>query len=255
MMALQEEIEKQGIWLFKYRGVLPLFVLMIGTAMYLRTEIYPGTFILEETPYEVYYEFGCLIISLIGLTIRVYTVGYTPKNTSGRNTHEQIADTLNTTGSYSIVRHPLYLGNFFMWLGPAVITGNVWFIIAFILFFWIYYERIMFAEEQFLTRKFGEAYTAWARDVPAFLPKFKRFKKQQLAFSWKKVFRQEKNGLAAIFLIFTIFDVSGELIENETEYNYLLITCGIITVLMYAVLKYLKRRTNLLADNDSIRKI
>jgi len=115
-MALQEEFEKQGIWLFKYRSFLPLIVLSIGTVLYLRTEIYPETFILKETPYEIYYEMFALSISLIGLFIRIYTVGYTPKNTSGRNTKQgQVAETLNTTGIYSIVRHPLYVGNLLMW--------------------------------------------------------------------------------------------------------------------------------------------
>jgi len=83
----------------------------------------------------------------LGLFIRAYAVGHTPANTSGRNTKEQLADELNTTGIYSMVRHPLYLGNFFMWLGAAVLTKNGWFIVAFILLYWIYYERIMFAEE------------------------------------------------------------------------------------------------------------
>lgn len=113
-MSLQEELEKQGIWLFRYRGTLPLIVLLIGTILYLRTEIYPETFFLEETPYEIYFEMLCLLVSLFGLAIRVYTVGYTPRNTSGRNIKKQVADKLNTTGIYSIVRHPLYLGNFFM---------------------------------------------------------------------------------------------------------------------------------------------
>ena len=41
----------------------------------------------------------------------LYCWAYT-KNTSGRNTHDQVADSLNTSGIYSIVRHPLYVGNF-----------------------------------------------------------------------------------------------------------------------------------------------
>lgn len=248
-MALQEEFEKQGNWLFKYRSFLPLIILAIGTGLYLRTEMFPGTFILEETTYEIYYEMIALIISLMGLYIRVYTVGYTPKNTSGRNTDEgQVADTLNTSGIYSIVRHPLYLGNFLMWFGPTMLTGHIWFIIAFVLLYWIYYERIMFAEEQYLRRKFGAIFLKWSINVPAFIPKFKNFKKSELSFSWKKVLKKEKNGLFALFLIFFIFDFAGELIENKTEYNYFLIAMCTLTGLSYIVLKYLKSRTNLLEE-------
>lgn len=247
-MALQEELELQGIWLFKYRGVLPLITLIIGFILYLRTEMYPETFILKETEYEIYFEMACLLLSLIGLGIRVYTVGHTPVNTSGRNTKEQVADSLNTTGIYSLVRHPLYLGNFLMWLGPALLTGNLWFIIAFCFLYWIYYERIMFAEEQFLRRKFGIAYSNWAENVPAFIPSLRKYIPSNLPFSVRKVLKKEKNGLAALFLIFTVFDISGEIIEGETEYNYYLISACILTLILYSILKYLKKRTNLLNE-------
>jgi len=247
-MALQEELEKQGIWLFRYRGTLPLFILVIGAFLYVRIKYIPGTFFLEETAWERPYEYVCLLVSLIGLGIRIYTVGHTPRNTSGRNVTEQIAETLNTTGIYSIVRHPLYLGNFFMWLGPGLLTGNFWFIVAFIFFYWIYYERIMFAEEQFLRRKFGTIYTDWAENVPAFIPRFKNFIKPEWPFSWKKVLKKEKNGLASVFVVFTVFNVAGELIQHKTDYNYFFIISCIICVVLYFILKYLKRRTAILDE-------
>lgn len=248
-MALQEEFETQGNKLFKYRSYLPLIVLFIGVILYLRTELHPETFILKGTSYEIFYEMFALFISLIGFSIRVHTVGHTPKNTSGRNTKEgQVADTLNTTGIYSIVRHPLYLGNFLMWLGPAMLTGHFWFIISFVLFFWLYYERIMYAEEQFLRNKFGKEYLDWSKNVPAFVPNFENYKKSNLPFSWRKVLKKEKNGLFGLFLIFCVFDLSGELIKNETNYNYFLIAMSILTGLSYIILKYLKMKTNLLDE-------
>jgi len=215
----------------------------------LRTKIYPEIFFLEEPPYETYYEIFCLFISLIGFGIRFYTVGYSARNTSGRNTKEQVADTLNTTGIYSTVRHPLYLGNFFVSVGPTLLTGNLWFVIVFCLVYFIYYERIMFAEEQFLRRKFGNKYTDWAKNVPAFFPNFKNFKQSDSLFSWKKVLKQEKNGLAAIFLVFCCLDITGELIENETNYNYFIGAFCILTLLMFVVIKYLQKQTDILKEN------
>ncbi|MDR0789628.1 MAG: isoprenylcysteine carboxylmethyltransferase family protein [Bacteroidales bacterium] len=250
-MALQEEFEQQGLWLFRYRSVLPIIILLIGAALYLRTEMYPETFILEGTPYEIYYEMVSLFIGLIGFSIRVYAVGHTPKNTSGRNTAEQLADTLNTTGIYSIVRHPLYLGNFLMWLAPALWTGNFWFIVAFVLFYWVYYERIMFAEEQFLRKKFGEDYINWANKTPAFLPNLKHYTKAAYPFSWKKVLKKEKNGLAALFLIFAVLNVSGEMVEKGVaHYNYFIIIGCCVTMILYFVLKYIKKHTNLLNEEN-----
>ena len=247
-MALQEEFEEQGTWLFRYRGSLPLILLLMGWITYIRTEVHPETVFIRNTPYENYFELFCILVSLAGLAVRIYTVGCTPKNTSGRNVTGQLAETLNTTGIYSVVRHPLYVGNFFMWLGPALVTEHLWFIISFCLFYWIYYERIMYAEEQFLRRKFRTTYTEWAKNVPAFIPLFKNFKRSELPFSWKKVLKKEKNGLAAVFLIFAAFDVSGELIKGERNFNYFLIAICILTVLLYIVLKYLKKKTNILNE-------
>jgi protein-S-isoprenylcysteine O-methyltransferase Ste14 len=248
-MALQEEFEKQGVWLFKYRGTLPLIVLLVGFVVYLWQEMYPSLFFLEGTPYERCYESCCLIVGLIGLAIRAYTIGYAAKNTSGRNTEEQVADSLNTTGIYSVVRHPLYLGNFLMWLAPALLTGNLWFIIIFVLIYWIYYERIMFAEEQYLRRKFGEQYLEWAKKTPAFIPKFRNFRSSRLSFSWKKVLRQEKNGLVALFVVFAVFNISGVIIGTDC-YNYFFISAAVVTLFGYLVLKYLKRCTAVLREEN-----
>ena len=250
-MALQEEFEKQGNWLFKYRSYLPIIILVVGVYVYYCTETNPTIFFLENTPYEIYYETFCLFIALFGLFIRIYTVGHTPANTSGRNTEQgQVADSLNTTGIYSIVRHPLYLGNFFMWFGVCLLTGNLWFMIALCFMYWIYYERIMFAEEQFLRKKFGNEYLEWAEKTPAFLPKFKQFVKPIFPFSWKKVLKKEKDGFLNLFLIFAFFNILGKFIDPKNDYNYfLLIACG-IAVIIYCVLKFLKSKTNILNEEN-----
>jgi len=245
-MALKEELEIQGNWLFKYRSYLPIIILLIGLLVFIQANY-------QTIPSKIcnsYYANICLFVSLTGLAIRIYTIGYVPKNTSGRNTTEgQVADELNTTGIYSVVRHPLYFGNFFMWLGIALLTENIWFIISFILFYWIYYERIMFAEEQFLERKFGEVYKKWADNVPAFIPKIGLFNKPAFSFSLKKVLKKEKNGLFAVFLIFTAFNIIGEWIKHHTHFNYFFLIGCVTTMLMYVLLKILKSRTAYL-NND-----
>jgi protein-S-isoprenylcysteine O-methyltransferase Ste14 len=247
-MALQEDFEKQGMWLFKNRGKIPFIILFFGVLVFLWTEIHPEHYFVKNEAIRDYYIYFCLLISLLGLGIRVFTVGYTPANTSGRNTKTQLADELNTTGIYSVVRHPLYLGNFFMWLGPVLLTGHFWFVLVVYLFYWIYYERIMFSEEQFLRRKFGSVYTSWAENVPAFIPRFKDYVKPGLPFSWKKVLKKEKNGLAVVFFIFCAMDITGKLIRKSTDFNWFLIAFCILTLILYAVLKYLKYKTNVLNE-------
>ncbi|MDQ3534173.1 MAG: DUF1295 domain-containing protein [Bacteroidota bacterium] len=247
-MALQEELEVQGNFCFKYRGLLPIIILLLGLGIFIYKKLnFHDHHIFSEEEYT----FFSLIISLIGFFIRIYTVGHSPENTSGRNTQTQVADQVNTTGIYSIVRHPLYLGNFFMWLGIGMLTESIAFIVIFILFFWIYYERIMFAEEQFLRKKFNETYLNWSKSTPAFIPSFKKWICPRYSFSWKKVLKKEKNGFFALFLVFFLFDYTETVINTfNLRINFNFWFYGmLIAGLSYLILKFLKKKTNLLYEN------
>ncbi len=248
-MALQQELERQGNRLFRYRGWWPLVILCAGVAVYCYVSLHPEYFLLGDISRTGWYRAVCLAIGLAGLAVRCYTVGYTPAGTSGRNTTQgQIAERVNTTGIYSVVRHPLYLGNFLMWLGVALLTGSEWFVLSFCLAFWLYYERIMFAEEQFLERKFGQFYREWADRTPAFYPRMGLFVRPTLPFSWKKVLKKEKNGLVSLLCVFFGFDVLGQVITGGNDYSLPLGIACAASVVLYFVLKYLKRRTHVLDE-------
>jgi protein-S-isoprenylcysteine O-methyltransferase Ste14 len=247
-MALQEELESQGNFLFKYRGTLPLVILVVALGILFESAV-------NNPEINAYNEFSIytlisLKVALFGLLIRIYTVGHTPKHTSGRNTEEQVADVLNSTGIYSTVRHPLYVGNFFMWLGVGMLTMNLWFLVAFTFFYWVYYERIMFAEEQFLRRKFGDAYLSWAAGTPAFWPSFKNFKKPVVKFSWAKVIKKEKNGLLAIFVCFFAFQLfTQSIIEGEfTLKQDVWLYSTAASIMVYYFIKFLRKFTKVLEE-------
>lgn len=200
LMPLREEFRVQGDFLFKHRSYLPVLIIIPGLIVFVK--MLPD-FNLE---FSFTWELICLGIALFGLMIRCIAIGYSADNTSGRNTSEgQIADHINTTGPYSVVRHPLYLGNYFMWLGIASLTRNFWFVMAFTFLYWLYYERIMYAEEEYLRDKYGARYPEWASGVPAFIPALNQWKKSELSFSWVKIIRQEKAGILNLFLVIFIF--------------------------------------------------
>tara|TARA_R110002124_G_scaffold150057_1_gene316372 strand:- start:1551 stop:2306 length:756 start_codon:yes stop_codon:yes gene_type:complete len=249
-MELIKEFDKQGNFLFKYRGTLPIIILVLGLYVHASVKSESESYLTNGYANNTY-EFICLAIALLGLWIRVLTIGYAQKNTSGRNTAAQVADSLNTSGMYSTVRHPLYVGNFFMWLGVAMLTEHTWFIIAFILAYWLYYERIMYAEEQFISKKFGKAFTDWAAVTPAMIPNFAKWSNPNLTFCTKKVLRQEKNGFAAIFILFFIFDVVAEYYtydDIEFRNRHWLVLC-ILSVIVYFVLKFLKNTPYLISED------
>jgi len=249
-MALIEEMEKQGNFLFRYRGTLPIIILLAGLALFAFTEWKAVQAGKPQLEFDRYNQVVALIVCLFGFAVRIYTVGHTPRNTSGRNTKAQIADELNTNGVYSLVRHPLYLGNFFMWLGISVLTMNLWFILGFVLIFWIYYERIMFAEEQFLRRKFGEPYVEWAENTPAFFPSLRNWKPNKLLFNWRKVIVKEKTGFLAIFFVFFLFDLVKDSIKNRSltfDLDFWMLAL-IFSLSIYLVIKLLRKKITFLKE-------
>lgn len=241
-MALREEFERTGNWLFRWRSYLPLA--LIGVFLLaLREYEYPG----HSERLDALWEALCLSVSFFGLAIRIFTVGHTPKRTSGRNTKEQVANTLNTTGIYSVVRHPLYLGNFFMGLGIALFEHLWWLTLIYMLVFWLYYERIMFAEEAFLRNKFGNEYIKWAEITPAFIPRFKNYVKPNLPFSIKNILKREYNGFFMIIIVLFIFEVAGDLVaEQKFEVDLYWVVILSVGFVVWMVLRTLKKKTNLL---------
>jgi protein-S-isoprenylcysteine O-methyltransferase Ste14 len=233
-MALVHEFENTGNWLFKRRSWLPVFMIVAGIfVMYLGNR--------QAILFDMRDELIFLGVSLFGQIIRILTVGFTPKNTSGKNTSNgQLADELNVTGIYSLVRHPLYLGNFFMWLGPVLFLRSISFTIVFGLLYWLYYERIMFAEEQFLRRKFGEIYDKWSVKVHPFIPYSFKFIPPKLSFSVRTVLKQEYNSFVNIFLIFTLLDIFRNYFLMERIYLtkmwiYLFVSAFIIWIVVRTI--------------------
>lgn len=239
-MSLVHELEKSGNWLFRRRSWLPLTVL-VPAFIYLfianRSVIY----------FNYTWEIVCILVSVAGELLRSYTVGYVPRNTSGRNVMDQLADELNTKGVYSVIRNPLYVGNFLMWLGPVLFLRSVWWVIIFILAYWLYYERIIFAEEQYLRRKFGETYDSWAFRVKAVIPSFRHYEKAELPFSFRNVLRREYNSITNLFLVFALLDLFRNLAVTGRLYlEPMYITLLVAALIFWAVIRYMVKRTKFL---------
>lgn len=244
-MAFINSFEKEGNYLFKHRGQFPVVLFLLAIPVVYFT----------DTSYLSNSAQNCLMwvaisLSVLGFIVRAISIGTTPKGTSGRNTKEgQVAESLNTTGIYSTVRHPLYVGNYFMWIGIVLFTFNFSFVVIVSLAFWLYYERIMFAEERFLERKFGDSYMEWANRTPAFIPCIRKFKKNEVPFSLVSVFRREYSGVLATVVGFVFIDdlrryFFDNTFELYTPWHYALI----VTLLIVIVLRSLKHYTSVLKE-------
>lgn len=248
-MALINSLEKTGNVLFRYRGQIPvvLFILAIPFVYWANNGLIEN----EET-IKCSLLWGGAIVSLLGQIIRSIAIGTSNKFTSGRNTKEgQVAEALNTRGIYSTVRHPLYLGNYLMWIGIVIFTGNIYYVIIVSLLFWLYYERIMYAEERFLERKFGDQYMDWASKTPAFIPSFKNYNAADITFSLKTSLRREYSGVTATIIGFIFVEfLRLSFLNGEITWNNNLTIATIVALSISLILRSLKHYTTLLNEAD-----
>lgn len=243
-MLLGDHMQRTGQNLFRWRSyVLLAFVPFIALTLF-NGEAIELRF---GDGFGDLYESLCIALVVLGETIRILTVGFVPAGTSGRNTKAQIAESLNTTGAYSLVRNPLYLGNCMMYVGVVAYTQNLTLTLIFALVLMLYYERIIAAEEGFLSRKYGAAYRDWAARVPAFIPRLGGWQRPALPFCLRTVIKREHasifGGFLALWLVDAGLDALATVPENAgmTDFHVLgIAVVGELTVLM------IKKRTQFL---------
>jgi hypothetical protein len=190
-----------------------------------------------------------LFIAFTGLAFRAFTVGYVPKGTSGRNTRGQVAEVLNTAGIYSVVRNPLYLGNFLIWFAAGLLTRDWWVSMLIITIFYFYHERIVFAEEEFLRRKFGQEYLQWATVTPAFIPNLKLWSPPTMDFSLKSVIRREYHGFLGIIITFSLLEAMGNYsVKGVFTLDFIWKIIFWSGVIAYGVIFFLDRYTEVLKE-------
>lgn len=262
-MALVQSFEKTGNLLFKYRGQIPVLIFVLALPVLLLTnhKLYTHLATGEWNTLRIVMTIIAALISTSGLLLRAITVGTTPKGTSGRNTKSQVAEALNTKGIYSVVRHPLYLANYLIWAGLLVFSMNVMAIIIVSLVYWLYYERIMFAEETFLRRHYGPQFETWAARVPAVLPNFRLLERGLMSFSLKTVVRREYTALLSTIISYTIIDyvlfamisIQNAPLSSLTSRQWIRPSACImaIGILMALIVKSLKHYTKILQSSTN----
>jgi len=237
-MAQTEEFKRTGHWLFRWRSFLPLLTIPLFLIAFKNFTYPEGSHTLD-----ILWEALFFITSFSGLGIRVYTVGHTPKGTSGRRTRRQKAEVLNTTGIYSVARHPLYLGNFLIWFGISLFMRSFFFSLAAILLFFLYYERIIFVEEDFLREKFGQTFNDWAERTPLFLPRFKNWRRPSLPFSLKTALKREYTAFFVIIAAFTCLEVIGDFVyKRRWQISWFYVLLFFFGFVVYITLRTLKKK-------------
>ena len=226
----------QGDLLFKYRGLIPVPIIVL-------TIIYFYLYGREDISDEYY--LLCIIISFIGLIIRILTIGFTYFKTSGKNTKRQIARKLNTTGVYSLVRNPLYLANYINWLGIILLLSDPIIAVISTLIFIIIYREIILIEENFLLEKFNQNYQSYSNKTPRIIPSFKNWVKPENEFNLVKSLINIKNGLFALSIVFYLINS----IEIYKTHGVIFQMNWIFCIMLFSIFFYLIIKIYLINSN------
>jgi protein-S-isoprenylcysteine O-methyltransferase Ste14 len=248
-MKVSDMMVKQGNWLFRYRSYLPLILMAFAISC---MWFYKANYTTETTLYDLF----CFLLALGGEAVRITAVGFAADGTSGRNTKRQIADEINQTGIYSLFRHPLYLGNFIIWLSIALLTRIWWLVIIFTALYWLYYERIILAEENFLEEKFGDDFSSFAGRVNVLIPRINGYIPNKYVFRPCRVLRKENSTVYGIIVVFTLFELlrnffAEKLVFLQAHWVIILVLFSIA----YFVLRILKSYTDLLLTEVQEEKV
>lgn len=152
-----------GSVLLKARRRHTIWFAFVAAAMLLFTDsAWPVESLLHENLEWVGY--AAVIVCVLG---RIACAAYI----GGRKNDEIVAD-----GPYSIVRNPLYLFSLIGVAGIGLGTGTITVPLALIATFALYYPHVVAREEAFLSERYGDAYRAYVRRVPRWLPDFSRWR-------------------------------------------------------------------------------
>ena len=132
-------------------------------------------------------------LAAVGQLWRIYAAGVIYKNRK-----------LASTGAYSLVRHPLYLGNFLILVGFAIAGGN-WIVMAVVAFFFLfYYPAAIRYEDHKLEEIFADEWRSWSKNIPGMFPTKLNWQPNEDA-SWDLRQSMIRNGELA----YTVFEVGA----------------------------------------------
>jgi len=177
---------------YRQRGVLvavPLFISMFIT--WRECENVPAVWIAAG------------IVFGLGVAIRIWSQQYL-------HYRLPIDKTLTTGGPYTVVRNPIYIGNTLICLGITISSRVLWMVPISLLTCCLVYTFVVRFEEDGLSKRYGEPYLAYLREVPRWIPKFRDGAK----LTWTKDYLGPSLVAEAHNLIFIIPPVLKALIQR-----------------------------------------
>jgi len=160
---------------------------------------------------DLIWEICAFSVALFGLGFRFYTVGLTEGG--GRS---NAANCLDTTGPYSLVRHPLACANIVIITGLSMFPHG-WVLPVVVMMIAVpYYRRRIRRDDAMLRAQFGADFERWAARVRALLPRRSGYVPPEQPFEWRCLTRREYSLGAVILLVPIVIDVVEDFVETMT---------------------------------------
>jgi len=131
-------------------------------------------------------------ITILGEWLRLWAAGHLRKNKQ-----------LTTTGPYSYVKNPLYIGTLLITLGYSAMAMEIWIMVAGFVWFFIYYAPYKKKQENDkLIASFGDAWKVFDQAVPDYLPRLTPYPGRGTnRWSWDVVRENSEHETAAAVLL------------------------------------------------------
>jgi protein-S-isoprenylcysteine O-methyltransferase Ste14 len=164
----------------------------------------------DETA-DLIWELCAFSVALLGLGLRFYTVGIT----AGRS-RPNAANRLDTTGPYSLVRHPLTSANLVIAMGLAMFPHG-WVLPVVVTAIAVpYYRRRIRRDDGMLQAQFGADFERWTARVPALLPRPFGYVPPERPFEWRRITRREYSLGTVILLVPIVIDMVEDFVDTWT---------------------------------------
>jgi protein-S-isoprenylcysteine O-methyltransferase Ste14 len=184
---VQTPLVRLGGWLFKQRSWLPIPIVITLVALPMSV----------RHPLALW---GGVAFVALGQGVRLWAVHHI--GVISRTRSERLGP-LVSTGPFSHVRNPLYLGNIALWLGFTFSAGLPWLAPIVLIVLAVEYHAIVRWEEGLLTSRLGDSYRAYLTRVPRWIPTLRGNIRPVViteGYSWRDTFFSERSTLAAVVI-------------------------------------------------------
>jgi protein-S-isoprenylcysteine O-methyltransferase Ste14 len=232
---------RQAEWWLRSRSYAPVLIVPV-VALAVIGYAWP----FDSLEFHETWEVHCLLVSFVGLAIRMLAAGSMLDKTSGRADFRNTA-MLNTDGVFSVVRHPRYVGDFTIGLGVVSIPFVWWLPLIYSLVFWFYYKQIILIEDEDLRQEFGIRFDEWALVTPALVPRLSKWRPPSYSFSFRMALKREHAGLFVVIALHSSIEWLEHLVlDRRVMLEVFWIVLGLTGLTAYILVRHLAKHTRVL---------